>query len=119
MVSIDGKGTSGKPKSLGPEINTGEIETFPFVSADNELYFASDGRPGLGGLDIFAAKIGKDGSFKKIENVGEPANSPKDAFGYFINAASRRGFLSSNRDNGKGSDDIYRFLETRKLGCFQ
>ena len=119
MVTINEDGTFGKPKNLGPEINTEGKETFPFVTADNELYFASDGRPGLGGLDIFAVKIAKDGSLKKIQNIGEPANSPKDDFGYIINTKTRRGFLSSNREKGKGSDDIYRFLETRKLGCEQ
>lgn len=118
-VRINEDGSFGKPENLGSEINTEGKENFPFVSADNYLYFASDGRPGLGGLDIFAVKIAKDGSLKKIQNVGEPANSQKDDFAYYINSKTRLGFLSSNRDNGKGSDDIYKFLETRKLNCEQ
>jgi len=118
-VEIKEDGSFGKPINLGSEINTEGKETFPFVSDENELYYASDGRPGLGGLDIFVAKIAPDGTLKKIQNIGEPANSPKDDFGYYINTKTRRGFLTSNRENGKGSDDIYKFLETRKLSCDQ
>src|SRR5690606_21555208 len=81
--------------------------------------FATDGHPGLGGLDIFMARINKDGSFKTPINIGEPANSPKDDFAYIIDTQTRRGFLSSNRDGGQGNDDIYKFLETRKLICEQ
>ena len=83
------------------------------------MYFASDGHPGLGGLDIFVVEIAKDGSYKKIKNIGEPANSSDDDFGFLINSETRRGFLTSNREGGKGSDDIYQFLETKSLRCNQ
>src|SRR5690606_14761945 len=74
-VTINEDGTYGEPINLGADINTPGRETFPFISEDNELYFSSDGRPGLGGLDIFVTMIG-DGPLKsKIYNVGEPANS--------------------------------------------
>ena len=118
-VEIKEDGSFGNPVNLGSSINTEGRETFPFVSQENELYFASDGHPGVGGLDIFMARINKDGSLDKVHNVGMDANSPKDDFAYIIDSKSRRGFLSSNRDGGQGFDDIYQFLETRKLICEQ
>jgi outer membrane protein OmpA-like peptidoglycan-associated protein/tetratricopeptide (TPR) repeat protein len=117
-VSINGD-TYGTPVNLGPTINTEGKETFPTMTDENELYFATDGHPGLGGLDIFMAKLKEDGTFAAPINVGEPANSPKDDFAYLIDTKTRRGFLSSNRDGGQGYDDIYKFLETRKLICEQ
>ena len=118
-VKINEDGTFGKPENLGPTINTEGRETFPFISGDNELYFATDGRPGLGGLDIFVSKINNDGSFEQIQNVGEPINSKQDDFAFIIDSKKRNGFFSSNRDNGVGLDDIYRFTEKRKLSCEQ
>jgi outer membrane protein OmpA-like peptidoglycan-associated protein len=118
-VQINDDGTFGNPVNLGRPINTEGRETFPFVNDDNEIYFASDGHPGLGGLDIFVSKINADGTFGKVQNVGMDANSPKDDFGYWIDTKSRRGFFSSNRDGGQGYDDIYKFLETKRLLCEQ
>ena len=115
---IDEDGSFGIPENLGTKINTEGRETFPFVSENNELYFASDGHPGLGGLDIFYSKI-ENGDFSKVKNIGENANSPDDDFGFVINTKTKRGFLTSNREGGKGSDDIYQFLETRQLNCEQ
>jgi outer membrane protein OmpA-like peptidoglycan-associated protein/tetratricopeptide (TPR) repeat protein len=117
--TIDEEGNYGIPENLGSKINTEGRESFPFISEENELYFASDGHPGLGGLDIFVVEIAKDGSYKKIKNIGEPANSSDDDFGFLINSETRRGFLTSNREGGKGSDDIYQFLETKSLRCNQ
>ena len=116
-VKINDDGTYGTPTNLGPQINTEGRETFPFISGDNELYFASDGRPGLGGLDVFVAKIETDNSFFDVQNVGEPINSKQDDFAYIINSKNQNGFFSSNREKGKGYDDIYRFVENRKLSC--
>lgn len=118
-VKINEDGTFGEPQNLGSSINTEGRETFPFISGDNELYFASDGRPGLGGLDVFVSKIEEDGTFNDVENVGEPINSKQDDFGFTIDSKNRNGFFSSNRDGGHGFDDIYRFTETRKLICEQ
>lgn len=115
---IDEDGSFGIPENLGTKINTEGRETFPFVSENNELYFASDGHPGLGGLDIFYSKI-ENGDFSKVKNIGENANSPDDDFGFVINTKTKRGFLTSNREGGKGSDDIYQFFETRQLNCEQ
>lgn len=118
-VKINQDGSFGTPENLGKMINTEGKETFPFITDEGELYFATDGHPGLGGLDIFMSKIASDGSFKEPQNIGEPANSPKDDFAYLIDTTTRKGFLSSNREGGKGYDDIYKFLETRKLNCEQ
>ena len=120
-VKINEDGSFGNTENLGDGINTEGRETYPFVSDDNELYFASDGQPGLGGLDVYITKIPKDGSinFKEVLNVGEEANSPKDDFGFIINFKTKKGFLSSNRDGGQGSDDIYKFVETKPIWCEQ
>lgn len=118
-VQINQDGSFEIPENLGKKINTEGKETFPLITDEGELYFATDGHPGLGGLDIFMSKIDADGTFKAPQNIGEPANSPKDDFAYLIDTKTRKGFLSSNRDGGKGYDDIYKFLETRKLTCEQ
>jgi len=118
QVTINDDGSFGTPQNLGPEINTEGRETFPFISSDNELFFASDGRPGLGGLDIFVSKINEDGTFDEVQNIGEPVNSRQDDFAFTIDGKNRNGFFSSNRD-GVGSDDIYRFNETKRLVCDQ
>jgi outer membrane protein OmpA-like peptidoglycan-associated protein/tetratricopeptide (TPR) repeat protein len=118
-VAIIGKDSYGKPVNLGPLVNTPGRETFPFISQDNEIYFASDGHPGMGGLDIFMSKINADGSFKRIENIGSDINSPFDDFAYWIDLDTRYGFFSSNKVNGLGFDDIYKFKELRRIGCEQ
>ncbi|UQD55307.1 OmpA family protein [Flavobacterium sp. K5-23] len=118
-VTIKEDGTYSSPENLGDIINTEGRETFPFISDDNELYFSSDGRPGLGGLDIYVSKIENDLSFKKVQNIGAPINGTHDDFSFMIDSESRNGFFSSNRVGGKGYDDIYKFTETRKLLCEQ
>lgn len=120
-VEIKSDGTYGKPENLGDKINTKARETFPFVTSDNVLYFASDGLPGLGGLDIFASKIGKDGTFSECQNVGRKLNSPYDDFALILDPVRNIGYFSSNRPGGKGSDDIYFFKQNRPLrfGCFK
>ncbi|ATA94903.1 flagellar motor protein MotB [Capnocytophaga canimorsus] len=110
-VEILSGGGYGKPENLGENVNTDGRESFPFISKNNVLYFASDGFPGLGGLDIFAAQIRPDGSLGKSVNVGRPANSPDDDFCYVIDSDTRVGFLTSNRSGGVGKDDIYSFYE--------
>ena len=114
-VTINNDGSFGKPESLGGGINTEARETFPFVTDDNEIFFSSDGQLGLGGLDVFSMKIFQDGSMSKVYNVGSPVNSPKDDFSYIFDTKSKFGFFSSNRDGGKGNDDIYKFVETIPL----
>jgi outer membrane protein OmpA-like peptidoglycan-associated protein/tetratricopeptide (TPR) repeat protein len=116
---INPDGSFGTPQNLGKEINTAGRETFPFVTNDNELYFASDGHPGLGGLDVFVSKINTDTTYEKGKNIGADINSPKDDFAYWIDTKSRNGFFTSNRDGGKGYDDIYSFTELKKMSCEQ
>ena len=118
-VTINDDKTFGKPENLGPAINTEGRETFPFIAADNQLYFASDGRPGLGGLDVFVSTIKNDGTFTAVQNVGAPINSKQDDFAFIINSDTSNGFFSSNREGGIGNDDIYKITETRKLLCEQ
>jgi outer membrane protein OmpA-like peptidoglycan-associated protein len=118
-VKINDDGSYSTPQNLGKAINTEGRETFPLVTDENELYFASDGHPGLGGLDVFVTKINPDGTLGEIQNVGDGINSPKDDFAYLIDTKSRRGFVTSNRGGGQGYDDIYKFLETRKIECLQ
>lgn len=100
----------GTPVNLGSEINTEARETFPFISDKNKLYFSTDGRAGLGGLDVYVVSLNDQGGVTgKITNLGEPANSSNDDFGFIINEERRIGYVSSNRGGDKGSveDDIY------------
>lgn len=113
-VKISGTGF-GKPENLGSEINTDGRETFPFINSNNELYFSSDARVGLGGLDVYATKIKADGSFTQVLNVGTPINSAFDDFAYIIDYKTKQGYFASNRKGGPGKDDIFSLLETKPL----
>ncbi|MBW2938862.1 OmpA family protein [Aureisphaera sp. CAU 1614] len=112
FVDILGEDSYSQPKNLGASVNTEARETFPFISESNVLYFASDGRGGLGGYDLFKANLTEDGA-DEVVNLGEPANSNKDDFGFIINEEKKIGYLSSNRDGEEGSinDDIYTVFE--------
>jgi outer membrane protein OmpA-like peptidoglycan-associated protein/tetratricopeptide (TPR) repeat protein len=111
-VSINADGSYGTPENLGDKINTEGRETFPYVTDNNELYFASDGHPGLGGLDVFVTQLNEDGSVGSIKNVGEPVNSNMDDFAFIIDTKTKNGFVSSNRkEDNLGYDDIYKFTE--------
>ena len=114
-VEILGDNQYGTPENLGNIINTAGRESFPYISKDNVLYYSSDGIPGLGGLDIFAAKFNADGSTSKPVNIGMPGNSADDDFCFVFNSDSKIGFLTSNRPGGKGKDDIYSFREDKPL----
>jgi outer membrane protein OmpA-like peptidoglycan-associated protein len=118
QVEILADGNFGTPVNLGNNINTEGRETFPFMSKANELYFATDGYPGLGGLDIYQTELA-DSNWKKPQNIGSPANTSADDFGFYIDSDTQKGFLTSNREGGKGNDDIYGLLETKKLNCTQ
>ena len=110
-VAINEDGSFGTPQNLGKTINTEARETFPFIHEDI-LYFSSDGHPGLGGLDVFAVKHQDLNS--EILNVGEPVNSTEDDFSFIINGKSL-GYFASNREGGKGGDDIYSLIENEPL----
>ncbi len=107
-------GSWAKPVNLGDRINSEGNEMFPFIHSDGTLYFSSDGLLGLGGLDVFEARAGAKG-FAAPENLAAPLNSNKDDFGFTVNTDKTQGYVSSNRENGKGDDDIYHFfMEDKK-----
>lgn len=106
-VNMDASGRFGNPVNMGKAINTAGDEIFPFVSADGKLYFASDGHPGLGKLDLFVAV--RTGGKITVENMGLPYNSSMDDFGYMEDEYGNE-FFTSNRSGGKGDDDIYYYL---------
>lgn len=107
-AQLDSRGRIRRVTNLGPQINTPGDEMFPYVSESGHLYFSSDGHPGLGGLDLFRAE--KDGREIIVQNMGKPMNSPADDFAVALNSPIE-GYFSSNREGGKGGDDIYHFLE--------
>ncbi len=98
----------GTVENLGATINTPGRDTFPFVDADAKLYFSTDGRGGLGGLDVYVYDADKG----SITNLGEPVNSPKDDFTFIYNSANSSGYFASNRSNDPLDDDIYTFTRT-------
>ncbi len=100
-VSVSGS-DFGKPENLGPKVNTEGNESFPFIADDNTtLYFASSGKQGLGGYDVYMIDLAKG---TDAVNMGKPINTEKDDFGFTFNKAKNLGFLSSNRN---GNDDIF------------
>jgi outer membrane protein OmpA-like peptidoglycan-associated protein len=112
-AAILADGNIGIPENLGAKVNTNGNESFPFVSANNQLYFASNGHIGLGGLDIFVADISTEGIVSAIQHGGKLLNSNRDDFGFVLNKELKSGYFSSNRDGGVGSDDIYQFQITK------
>jgi peptidoglycan-associated lipoprotein len=97
-------------ENLGSVINTAGNELFPFIRDDSILYFASDGHPGMGGLDIFRSVYSR-GKWSQPENLRSPINSSADDFAMVFNAEeSEEGLFTSNRPGGKGRDDIYSFV---------
>lgn len=106
-VRITG-GSVGGVENLGAPINTPGNEMFPTFRPNGDLYFSSDGHPGLGGLDIFIAHVGEDRRYH-LEHPGFPLNSQGDDFGCTFEGPHNRGFFSSNRGDGKGWDHIYSF----------
>ncbi len=103
---IDIDGNLSKPINMGPSINTSGMEVYPSFANDSLLYYSSNGKIGFGGLDIFKATI-ENNNIKNIENLGFPINSSFDDFSFVPMLENRKGFFCSNREGGKGNDDIY------------
>lgn len=103
-VAINQDGTYGTPENLGARVNTEGNESFPFIAQDNRLFFASDGKKGFGGLDVFMIDFAKA---TDAMNVGMPVNSEKDDFAFSFNTTKNMGFFSSNRE---GNDNIYQAM---------
>lgn len=98
----------GSLENMGPQINTPGNESFPYSRTDSLLYFASDGHPGFGGLDIFKAKLNTTGEYWSVENMGQPVNSAGDDFGITF-GQGETGYFSSNRGDARGYDHIFSF----------
>lgn len=96
-------------ENAGPVINSAGDEMFPYVRNDSTIYFSSDGHPGMGGFDIFEAKLLSDNKEWRIMNMESPINSSYDDFGITFEKLADRGFFSSNRDDIRGYDHIYSF----------
>lgn len=106
-AQMDSRGRFGKVKNLGSDINTAGDEQFPYVAENAKLYFSSDGHPGYGMLDLFV--VNRLNGKNTIDNLGPAMNSTGDDFGMFLFKPDR-GFFTSNREGGKGDDDIYTFV---------
>ncbi|MHC5202580.1 OmpA family protein [Myroides sp. LJL119] len=120
-VGINSDQSFSEVENLGEVINTEARENFPFISDKNVLYFASDGHPGVGGLDIYGVQINSDGSFGSVINLGPSINSPYDDFAFYLDNHGKYGFMTSNRPGGKGKDDLYlvRELEGIDLSLYK
>ena len=97
-----------KPKNIGPSINTSGNDVFPYIREDGNLYFSSDARVGMGGLDIYRA-YKDENDFWIVDNLKSPMNSSADDFGIVFQGKKELGLFSSSREGGKGGDDIYTF----------
>ena len=108
-AGIQSNGNVGSIENLGPPVNTEGDEMFPTFRPNGDLYFSSDGHPGMGGLDIFIAIADSAGNGVTIEHPGYPLNSEADDFGMTFEGLNNQGFFSSNRGDARGWDHIYSF----------
>lgn len=110
VSDVNTDGSLGKPKNMGPIVNTEGNEAFPFIHPEEgTLYFSSDGLVGYGLMDVFASVRDENDEIVNVINLGEPINSNKDDFGYYLSDDGFKGYISSNRKGGLGGDDIYAF----------
>ena len=110
-TTMTAEGEFSIPENLGPAINTPGDDAAPFIHSDGRtLYFASNGRTGMGGYDLYYATLQPDGSWSEPQNMGYPINSPADEINIFINAAGTMAYISSDKDGGFGGLDLYSFV---------
>ncbi len=108
-ATLNDRGRWANVSNMGASINTSGDEVFPYVAPDNKLYFASDGHAGFGMLDLFSAE--NKGGVVTIRNLGPSFNSAADDFGLIYSDFPFEGFYTSNREGGKGGDDLYSFVD--------
>lgn len=108
----------GRPFNLGEKVNTAGDELYPFLRYDTTLYFASNGHGGMGGLDIFVTSMDTAGNWGEPRNLKSPINSTGDDFAIMFHPRDEKGFISSNRGNTRGIDNIYYFEEPPILFTF-
>ena len=114
--SINEDGSLSAPINLGNIVNTEGNESFPFIYGEDEtLYFSSDGHVGFGLLDVFVSIKNENNEIVNVINLGEPINSKKDDFAYFLSKDGFKGYISSNRKGGMGGDDVYAFTRIPPL----
>ncbi len=112
----DGDGYWSRPKNLGPRINTPQDEEAPFITNDGKaLYFSSTGHLGMGEQDIFVSYLEDHDIWGEPQNLGPPINTPYREFGFFLSADGRTGYFASNRPEGLGGMDIYKFQLSGEL----
>ncbi len=110
-TTMTAEGEFSIPENLGPAINTPGDDAAPFIHSDGRtLYFASNGRVGMGGYDLYYATLQPDGSWSEPRNMGYPINSPADEINIFINASGTMAYISSDKDGGYGGLDLYSFV---------
>lgn len=120
MVKLDKEGMPiGSPVNLGAGINTSRDELFPFIRFDGSLYFASNGYPGMGGLDIYRAESTGENTWGQPQNMRSPINSAGDDYAIVFDGEEDRGFFTSTRAGGKGQDDIWRFYMPNLIFALQ
>ncbi len=107
ITKMTDSGTWATPENIS-SINTEGDEMFPFIHESGRFFYSSDGRFGLGGLDIFMADV-KNGNIENVTNLGVPVNSSHDDFSFVLDSVMQFGYFASNRAGGKGNDDIYSY----------
>jgi len=116
VSDVNADGSFGTPKNVGDVVNTEGNEAFPFIHQEEDaLYFSSDGHVGFGLMDVFASVKDENDVIVNVINLGEPINSKKDDFAYYLSDDGFKGYISSNRKGGVGGDDIYAFTRIPPL----
>lgn len=109
-TTMTAEGVFSAPENLGAVINTPGDDAAPFIHSDGRtLYFASNGRVGMGGYDLYYATLQEDGTWSEPKNMGYPINTPDDEINIFINAAGTVAYISSDKAGGYGGLDLYSF----------